>query len=129
MPDAPEPASRTVQLQNNAPGNRYVHSDGSPVNIPRGTVSEPLNVLEADLAELPDGVTVYEPKAVEAPAAPEAELAPGGGADLHDPSTADGLRKKAELVAIAEAEGVAFDGNETKADIAAKIIAHRRAAA
>lgn len=117
------PKTKKVQITSTADGPRYVHTTTGTVMIRPGQTTDELEMLEADLADLPAGLSTD--------GAPSAAPAQEGGAgdeipaDLADKSSNDGLIKRDEMIAIAVAAGVEMDGRETKADLLAKIKAAR----
>lgn len=130
---ADKPKTATVQITNTGAGPRYVHTtDGQQVMVRPGQTTDEIEMLAADLADLPAGLTTDAPEADELPADPAQGGEGDGGegtdeipADLADKSSNDGLIKRDAMVEIAKAAGVEMDGKETKADLLAKIKAAR----
>lgn len=121
--------TREVQIKSDAPGARFVNTTEGQVAIPAGAVSQAVTMTEGELADLPPGLSVYDPEAAErgdTGGEPEIVQWPD---DLASATSNDGLIKRADLIAIAEAEGVDFESDHNKARIAANIVAKRREAA
>lgn len=139
-----EPKTTSVSLKNEAPGVRWVHTLDGRVDIAPGQTLGPVEVLEAELEGLPEGVfVVTEPETpavsvdVDDDEGVGVGVGVGGGVgdaaqfivpeDLADNTKSDGLKLKDDILTIAKAEEVTLDGSETKADLVAKIIAKRAA--
>lgn len=130
-------ATSKVQISNSGNGPRYVHTVDGPVIVAAGTTSAELEVRDAELAALPEGLKVgaLEEGGGDDANAPGFRAADTGGAaegvgvtipeDLRSEGSADGMIKREELVAIAKAEDVKIESDDNKAQIVAKIAAAR----
>ncbi len=137
-----KPATLKVTLTNVGSGPRsFFTADGDSRILRPGESAADVEVLEAELSDAnfsPD-IRAGDPAKVAAEAAKAGEPTPGeptpgeptptGGeaAIQAEAAKLEADNSKAELVALAEAEGVTIETDDNKADIAGKI-AHSRAA-
>lgn len=148
------PKVRNLRLKNSAAGSRYVHADTGQVVIAPGETTPLINVLEADLADLPEGLAVVEDD--EGAAADAAQGPPDGEghpadvhhadgqqtqpvppqdsqlvipADLADNAKADGIVARDKLIEVAKAEDVKVESDDNKAQLVTKIAEARAAKA
>lgn len=128
-------ATRETRITNDAPGARYVNTVEGPVIIAAGATSAPVTVTEGELADLTPGLREHtaEPEAsgsdLEGAGTAQSGQTFTWPADLASASSADGLIKRDDLIALAKDEGVTFESDDNKPQIAAKIVAKRREAA
>lgn len=119
-------ATRDVFLRNSGDGPRYVHAEGGAVMIGAGDTSEKLTIRECELADLPEGLAEHDGAADEA-VDQDTQVA-DIPADLADPDSRDGIVTRAKLDETVAAEGVeGVKADDSKAEVLAKIVAHRAA--
>lgn len=131
-------ATSKVQISNSGKGPRYVHTVDGPVIIAAGTTSAELEVRNAELEALGEGLKVgalgEQSDDANAPGfrAPDTG-GPGEGVgvvipdDLRSDRSADGIVGRDRLVEIAKAESVEFETDANKAALVAAIVAKRGA--
>jgi hypothetical protein len=120
-----------VTISNAASGPRFVNTAEGPRTIMRGETATGLSIREAELADLPDGLTVGD--------MPEGDAFEGSDetgafaltelpADLRSDRSNDGIVGRDKLVKIASDEGAAVESDDNKAELVRKIMANRAGA-
>lgn len=138
MADEQNPTTR-VRITNNTDGPRYVHGLDGPVTVAKGATSGYVEVRNAELAAMPEGMVADdtpEAQADDANAPGKRDADTGGAAegvgmvipdDLRSDRSADGIVGRDKLVEIAKAEGVEFETDANKTTLV-NAIAEKRGA-